>query len=386
MDDFSLPLDLPVSLPSDLVRQRPDVRAAEANVHVASANVGVAVAARLPSFTLVAAPGGASTQLGTLFSNGNAFWSVTGSLAQTVFDAGALRHKQAAAQDALVQAKAQYRSAVLSGLQNTADVLQAIVDDAHTLKHAAAAEAAAARALRLARDAFEHGQTGVAAMRPDRRDRRPARCRAPAWSSGPGPLAMPTPSLCFRRWAAAGAIMPDGRGRPYSAAIDFAAPEPILAASAPRSHKGFARNGRRFGAGMIKSLPMAAAAAFCLALAAGPSLAAGVQMSPAVQRQLGVATTKLSLTHQAAEVDAFAKVLDPEPLVQLCSDLATAEAAAAASRAVGAARSQARCTRPTAGSPPRTWRRRSRKAARTRSRSRCCAAGWAWNGAPASRT
>jgi NodT family efflux transporter outer membrane factor (OMF) lipoprotein len=161
IDDFQLPRELPVSLPSDLVRQRPDVRAAEANVHVASALVGVAVAARLPSFVLSAAPGGASTQIATLFSNGNAFWSVTGSVAQSVFDAGALRHRQSQAQAALDQAKAQYRSTVLSGLQNTADVLQAIVDDAQALKHTAAAEAAAARSLRLARDALEHGQTGV---------------------------------------------------------------------------------------------------------------------------------------------------------------------------------------------------------------------------------
>ncbi len=159
--DFQLPLDLPVSLPSDLVRQRPDVRAAEANVHVASALVGVAVAARLPSFTLSAAPGGASSQIQTLFSNGNTFWSVTGAVAQTVFDAGALRHKQRAAEAALDQAKAQYRSAVQTALQNTADVLQAIVDDADALKHASAAEAAAARSLRLARSEYEHGQIGV---------------------------------------------------------------------------------------------------------------------------------------------------------------------------------------------------------------------------------
>jgi NodT family efflux transporter outer membrane factor (OMF) lipoprotein len=161
VDDFQLPLELPVSLPSDLVRQRPDVRAAEANVHAASANVGVAVAARLPSFVIVGGPGGASTEIGTLFSNGNAMWSITGSVAQTVFDAGALRHKEAQAKAALDQAKSQYRSTVLAGLQNTADVLQAIVDDAQALKQAQTAEAAAGRSLRLAQDAFEQGQTGV---------------------------------------------------------------------------------------------------------------------------------------------------------------------------------------------------------------------------------
>jgi hypothetical protein len=91
---------------------------------------------------------------------------------------------------------------------------------------------------------------------------------------------------------------------------------------------------------MIKSLFRIAAVALCLAAAAGPALAASVQLSPSVQRQLGIATQTLSVTHQAADIDAFAKVLDPEPLVQLDSDLATAEAAAAASRAE-AARSRA---------------------------------------------
>ena len=162
--DFQLPLELPVSLPSDLVRQRPDVRAAEANLHAASALLGVATAARLPSFPLTASAGGASSEIATLFSNGNALWSVTGGVTQTVFDAGALHHKQKAAAAALDQAKAQYRSAVLGALQNTADVLQAIVDDAQGLKHAAAAAAAAARSLQLAKADFEHGQVGVLAV------------------------------------------------------------------------------------------------------------------------------------------------------------------------------------------------------------------------------
>lgn len=162
--DFQLPAELPVSLPSDLVRQRPDVRAAEANVHVASAQVGVAAAARLPSFTLTGSLGGASSDIASIFSNGNTLWSVTGAAAQTVFDAGALRHKQRATEAALDQAKSQYRSAVLGALQNTADVLQAIVDDAATLRHAAAAEAATARSLRLAQAAYQHGQVGVLAV------------------------------------------------------------------------------------------------------------------------------------------------------------------------------------------------------------------------------
>ncbi|MDB5482336.1 MAG: zneC [Caulobacteraceae bacterium] len=161
INDLSLPVELPVSLPSELVRQRPDVRAAEANLHAASAQVGVATAARLPSFLISAVPGGASTRIDTLFSNGNAFWSVGGGVAQTLFDAGALRHRQRAAEAAFDQSKAQYRSAVLTALQNTADVLQAIVDDAEALKHADAAATAAGRSLRLARNAFEYGQVGI---------------------------------------------------------------------------------------------------------------------------------------------------------------------------------------------------------------------------------
>ncbi len=161
---FTLPRDLPVSLPAELVRQRPDVRAAEANVHAASAQVGVAVAARLPSFTLDGAAGGASAQLGDLLTTGNNLWSVTGSIAQTVFDAGALRHKQKAAEAALAQAKAQYRSTVLGALQNTADVLQGIVADADIMNHALATEDAAGRSLRIAQAQFEHGQTGALAV------------------------------------------------------------------------------------------------------------------------------------------------------------------------------------------------------------------------------
>ena len=159
--EITLPRDLPVSLPADLVRQRPDVLAAEANLHFASAQVGVAVAARLPDFTLTGSAGGASTRLLSLLSSDNLLWSVSGNVAQTVFDAGALKHKQRAAEAALDQAKSQYRSAVLGALQNTADTLQAIVEDADTDRHAEAAEAAAERSLGLASQQRVAGETGV---------------------------------------------------------------------------------------------------------------------------------------------------------------------------------------------------------------------------------
>ena len=161
LSDLQLPRDLPVSLPSDLVRQRPDVRAAEANLHAASAQVGVAVAARLPSFALNGSLGGVSTALGALVSDGNTLWSFGGSAAHTLFDGGALAHQQKAAEAALDQAKEQYRAAVLAAFSNTADVLQAIVYDAETLKHTSQAADAAARSSSLAQAQFQEGETGA---------------------------------------------------------------------------------------------------------------------------------------------------------------------------------------------------------------------------------
>ena len=159
--DLTLPAELPVALPSELVRQRPDVRAAEANLHAASAAVGVAAAARLPSLTLDGSLGGASTALQSLLAADNILWSAGGAASQTVFDAGAGRHREKAAQAGLDQARAQYRSAVLTAFQTTADVLQAIVQDAEALQHAARADAAAARSAGLAQSQLDRGQAGA---------------------------------------------------------------------------------------------------------------------------------------------------------------------------------------------------------------------------------
>jgi len=157
---LTLPPDLPVSLPARLVEQRPDIRAAEANLHSASAQVGVAIAARLPSLTLSANAGGSATNIANLFSNGAGFWSVGAGLAQPIFQGGALLHKQRAAEASLDQAKAQYRSAVLAALQNVADTLQALDADARALEAAAGAEQAAARSVAIARRQLDLGQVG----------------------------------------------------------------------------------------------------------------------------------------------------------------------------------------------------------------------------------
>ena len=164
LGSLALPAELPVSLPSRLAQQRPDVRAAEANLHAASAQVGVAMAARLPTFPITAALGGQSPTLTTLLANGNTFWAVTGAVAQPVFRGGALLHRQRAAEATLDQAKAQYRSTVLTAFQNVADALRAIEIDARALQAAAATQKSAADSLAVARQQFTAGQASVLPM------------------------------------------------------------------------------------------------------------------------------------------------------------------------------------------------------------------------------
>ena len=158
---LQLPQDLPVSLPSQLVDQRPDVRSAEAQLHAASAEIGVAVAAMLPQFTLTANAGTASNLMSQFITTpGTAFWTVAGNVAQTVFDAGTLLHKKRAADAAFDQAAAMYRSTVIAGFQNVADSLHALQSDADTLKAAYAAERAAFRSLEIARRQLQLGAIG----------------------------------------------------------------------------------------------------------------------------------------------------------------------------------------------------------------------------------
>ena len=149
--EMRLPQDLPVSLPSQLVEQRPDVRAAEANLHAATAAVGVAMANRLPLFNLTGNIGRTSTQFKNLFNPEPQylFWTIAGSVTQTIFDGFSLEQKQRAAEAGWDQAAEQYKSTVVTAFQNVADVLQAIELDAQALHYALAAERAAARNLCL---------------------------------------------------------------------------------------------------------------------------------------------------------------------------------------------------------------------------------------------
>ena len=155
---FQLPIDVPVSLPSELVKQRPDVRQAEATLHIASADIGQAIAARLPQFTLSAQIGNSSNSLGTMFTPGTNFWTLAGGVTQPLFDGFTLLHKQRAAQAQFDQASAQYRATVLTAFQNVADALRALQSDADGLKAAAASERAAARSLEIVRRQLALGQ------------------------------------------------------------------------------------------------------------------------------------------------------------------------------------------------------------------------------------
>src|SRR5882762_2717900 len=164
LGSLHLPEELPVTVPAQLVRQRPDVLAAEAQLHSATAEVGVAIANMLPQITLTGNEGGAATQFGQLFAAGNTFWAGGASLTQTLFSGGALLHKERAARAALDQAGAQYRSAVLSAFQDVADTLTALQLDAQALSASVRAERAAEESLSTVRHNVELGSVGYLAL------------------------------------------------------------------------------------------------------------------------------------------------------------------------------------------------------------------------------
>lgn len=164
LDKFHLPEALPLSLPSRLVEQRPDVRAAQAQWQAASASAGIAIANRLPQFSLSAAYGGDATSFGQMFASDNVFWNLTGNVAQTLFDAGLLKHRQRAAEAALDGAAAQYRATTLSAFQNVADTLYAIEQDAEALRAAVNAEAATRKTFDLTRKQLGLGGANMLAV------------------------------------------------------------------------------------------------------------------------------------------------------------------------------------------------------------------------------
>lgn len=164
LSTLQLPQDLPLTLPSQLVEQRPDIRAAEAQLHAASAQIGVATANMLPQITLSAAMGGTATQIGKMLAANNIFWSIAGGLTQTVFAGGTFLHRKRSAIAAYDQAAAQYRSTVITALQNVADSLLALQYDADALTSQVAAEHAAAESLEIARRALQLGSISYLAL------------------------------------------------------------------------------------------------------------------------------------------------------------------------------------------------------------------------------
>jgi NodT family efflux transporter outer membrane factor (OMF) lipoprotein len=163
-DELQLPQDLPLTLPARLVEQRPDVRMADANLHAACAQVGVAFAARLPNINITANWGSAADQLHNLFGSGTGFWNLGADITAPIFSGGALLHRQRAAEANYRQAAEQYRSTVLSALQNVADSLHALQADADAMVANARAERAAARSLDIAKRQYALGDISMVAL------------------------------------------------------------------------------------------------------------------------------------------------------------------------------------------------------------------------------
>jgi len=164
LDALQLPPELPLSLPAKIIQQRPDVRAAEAQLHAANAQVGVAVAAMLPQFNITGSYGGNADQFSWMFRHGGPFWNLVGNVTQPLFEGGTLLHRKRAAQEALKQAAAQYQSTVITAYQNVADTLHASLSDADALAADVEAENAAKVTYDLTRRQMELGYVNYLAL------------------------------------------------------------------------------------------------------------------------------------------------------------------------------------------------------------------------------
>jgi len=164
LDVLQLPPELPLSLPAKIIEQRPDVRAAEAQLHAANAQVGVAVAAMLPQFSITGNAGGNADQFSWMFRSGGPFWTIVGGVTQPLFEGGTLLHTKRAADAALKQAAAQYRSTVITAYQNVADTLHASLSDAEALEQDVDAENSAKVTYDLTRRQMEVGYVNTLAL------------------------------------------------------------------------------------------------------------------------------------------------------------------------------------------------------------------------------
>jgi NodT family efflux transporter outer membrane factor (OMF) lipoprotein len=160
LDNLNLPQELPLSMPSSMVRQRPDIRAAEALLHQASANVGVATANMYPQIVLSGSVGG----IGTSFTNGGDVWNVGASLAQPIFNGGALRAEKRKAVAAYDEAGSVYKETVLQAFREVADTLRAIEHDAQALQARSEAAAQAQSAYQIASNRYAAGGISQVAL------------------------------------------------------------------------------------------------------------------------------------------------------------------------------------------------------------------------------
>ncbi len=157
---IALPRELPVSVPADLVRQRPDILTAEANLHVSTANIGVATAAMLPSFSLSGSIGSDTSQLDSLFSYSSLVWNVGANLLAPLFHGGTLSNQRKAAIEAYRQSLAAYRQTVLGAFADVSNSLHALVNDAHELDDRLRAVRASTDALHIVSANYEAGLVG----------------------------------------------------------------------------------------------------------------------------------------------------------------------------------------------------------------------------------
>jgi NodT family efflux transporter outer membrane factor (OMF) lipoprotein len=157
LSNLQLPEEIPLGLPSQLVEQRPDVLQAQEAWHSASAQVGVAIANRLPNITLTANAGNSALAIDQLFTSGTGFWTLGAAATQPIFRGFALLHQERAAKALYVQAAEQYRATVLNAFQNVADTLNALEQDGEALKTAAAAEHSARVTLNLTEAQLQTG-------------------------------------------------------------------------------------------------------------------------------------------------------------------------------------------------------------------------------------
>ncbi len=158
LSSLHLPQELPLTIPSRLVEQRPDVRAAEEQLHAANAQIGVAIANRFPQFSITGMIGGEASVPSQMFQTGGGFFNLIGDIALPIFDGGTLRAREQGSRDALVQAAAQYKSTVITAFQSVADTLHAIQSDAEAFRIARKSEQAAKNALDITRKQYEVGQ------------------------------------------------------------------------------------------------------------------------------------------------------------------------------------------------------------------------------------